>query len=111
MGEHFDYLGDKLLEAGLRTVGELYEQEKKWSKYDIQALHLGQTAALQGDPSKSAERFIVVNRVFDCIFPEKYIYPLYIAQPGDDLEKRVQANIFTPELRRNLVDLAHVHLN
>ncbi|WP_159453884.1 hypothetical protein [Ruegeria meonggei] len=111
MGEHFDYLGDKLLEAGLRTVGELYEQEYERSKYGIQALHLGQTAALQGDPSNSAERFIVVNRVFDCIFPEKYICPLYIAQPGDDPEKRVQANIFTSELRRNLVDLAHVHLN
>jgi tetratricopeptide (TPR) repeat protein len=112
LGEHFDYYGDKLRETGLQTVSELYAQETRWSKYDIQALYAGQIAVLtQSDPIEASEGFILASKVFDCVFPEKYIYPLrYVGPEGDDATM-VYAHFFTPPLRQNLLDLAYVYLD
>ncbi|WP_420585873.1 tetratricopeptide repeat protein [Ruegeria sp.] len=75
--EQFDFFDKKLKETGLKTVGELYAKETIWSKRNIIAVYTGQVFVLtDGDPREAAEHFIVVSKVFDCMFPEKYIYPL-----------------------------------
>ncbi len=112
IGERSDFLQSELSESGLQTFGELFAQKPIWGMFHARAIYASEMTVLtNGDPKNNAEYFIGASKAFDCVFPEKYIYPLQYVGPEEELIKMVNAHYFTPPLRQNLLDLAYLYLN
>ncbi|WP_143030580.1 hypothetical protein [Ruegeria halocynthiae] len=110
-GDLYPQLAEELLaDTGYETMTELSEKGGEPFRYIFQAIYLGPAMDVMSNyPADSAEEFVTNERVFDCVYGGKFVFPDGYIDDGD--LKLANKNLFSPEVRQNLIDLAHTALN
>ncbi|WP_170329600.1 tetratricopeptide repeat protein [Ruegeria arenilitoris] len=111
LGEHYPkFVESTVSEAGFETLEDFFEQGGLPARMILQAIYLGTASEVLTDfPSSEAARFLVDNRVFDCVNGGLFHYPRGSVE--DEELKLANENLLSPQMRRNLVDLAQAALN
>ncbi|MCG7522676.1 M48 family metallopeptidase [Ruegeria sp. Ofav3-42] len=97
-------------ESGYENLDEYFEKGGVHAKVTLQAILFGPAMSVLTDfPSDSAARFVLENRVFECVSGGLFVLP---DGHADEAQlKLMNEYIWGLELRRNLVDLAQAALN
>ncbi len=110
-GEIYGKPADEILsDSGYATLSDLFEQGGFPAKAIVQAVYLGPASEVEINYTPEyARKFIVVNRVFDCVNGGEFVFSQ--SSSTDEELRFANEHLHSPELRRNLVDLVYTDLH
>lgn len=99
-----------LSDSGFATLHDFFQKGGLRAQVLFQAGYVGTAGIVSaGFPSEYSAQFIVEDRVFECVNGGKFVFPDGMV---DEEELRFSnENLFSPQVRGNLRDLAHAALN
>ncbi|WP_171177286.1 tetratricopeptide repeat protein [Ruegeria sp. HKCCD8929] len=95
----------ELAETGHTSVKEYFDDPALRPKAILQVTYLAVSMGFEGEQqSELARDMIVGDRVFNCVQGAKFLFPEGYGEAYPEMRDK---HLFSPEVRRNLVDLAH----